>query len=142
MNGPDHAEEKSAQENLRAVRDHYAAFASSDIDALLEGLDHGVTIRIHDDHGIRIGTPRVGRSAAKGFFDGIQAAVDDPTVEIRDLRADGGRVLAKITLGGTLKESGRTGEIQAVHLFTIADGLITEIRTHRPNWNDHEPDHE
>lgn len=142
MDRPENAVDESFQENLKAVRNHYAAFASGNIDALLEGLDHGVTIRIHDEHGVRIGTPRVGRSAARTFFESIQAAVDDPTVEIRDLRVDGGRVLAKITLGGTLKGSRRTGEIQAVHLFAIDEGLITEIRTHRPNWNEYTPPHD
>lgn len=141
MDGLEDAGADSARENLRAVRTHYESFARGDIDAVLEGLDYGVTIRIHDEHGVRLGSPRVGRSAARSFFESIHGSVEDASVEIRDLRADGGRVLAKVTLGGTLKGSGRAGEIQAVHLFMVADGLITEIRTHRPNWNEHEPDH-
>jgi ketosteroid isomerase-like protein len=132
-------EDEPARENLRAVRVHYAAFAAGDIDRLIEGLDDDISIRIHDEHGVKIGPPMTGKTAARAFFERIHSSVDDASVEIEDLRADGDRVLARLTLGGTLRGGGRSGTIEAVHLFTVCDGLIAEIRTHRPRWDEEEP---
>ncbi len=126
-----------AERNTKLVRLHYAAFASGDLDGLVDGLDEGVAISVHDEHGKAAEQPIRGRAGARSFFEGIDAAITDSTVEIERLRADGNRVLAQITLGGTLRETGITGSIPAVHLFTLHDGLITEIRTHRPDWRNY-----
>lgn len=128
------------QANCRAVRQHYAAFARGDIDDLLAGLDPGIAI-VHDEHGKGAGEPVTGHEGARAFFEGISAAITNSTVEIQHLRADGNRVLARIVLGGTARRSGHAGTIPAVHLFTVHDDLITEIRTHRPDWHRYvEPD--
>ncbi|HYH60677.1 MAG TPA: nuclear transport factor 2 family protein [Solirubrobacterales bacterium] len=128
----------AAQENLRTVRIHYADFASGNIDGLLEGLDQAVTIQVHDEHGVKVGAPLVGHDEARGFFEGIIAAVEDSTVEIEDLRIDGDRILANVRLGGTLRKTGKSGSIRAVHLFTVFEGSITSLRTHRPDWRNFE----
>ena len=132
--GPEIAADDPTQENLRLVRLHYAAFARRDLDGLIDGLDPRVTITVHDEHGKPADEPVRGRDGARSFFEGIYSAITRSSVEIENLRADGNRVLAQITLGGTLRETGLTGAISAVHLFVIHDGLITAIRTHRPNW--------
>jgi len=137
MDGPETAEGDPAQENLKLVRLHYAAFARGDLDGVAAGLDENVSINVHDEHGKAAERPISGRAGARSFFEGINAAITNSTVEIERLRADGNRVLAQVTLGGTLRETGVTGAIPAVHLFTIHDGLITEIRTHRPDWRNH-----
>jgi ketosteroid isomerase-like protein len=138
------AEGDSAPKNLKLVRTHYAAFASGDLDGLVDGLDPDVAINVHDEHGKAAERPIRGRADARSFFEGINAAITDSTVEIERLRGDGNRVLAQVTLGGTMRDTGITGSIPAVHLFTIHDGLITEIRTHRPDWRNYrrpeEPD--
>ena len=138
MDVPDGADEASAQ-SLRVVRAHYEAFARGDIGAIVAGLDPEVTITVHDEHGKPASDPLRGLEAARSFFDDINAAVTDPTVEIDRLRADGNRVLAHLRLGGTVRETGATGDIPAVHLFSVHGGLITEIRTHRPDWRNYQP---
>jgi len=127
-------EGREVESSLKLVRQHYTAFSCGDIDGLVAGLDPGVAITVHDEHGVLYGEPIRGREAARTFFEGISAAVTHSSVEVSSLRADGNRVLAKVTIGGTLRASGRTGAIPAIHLFKIYDGLITEIRTHRPDW--------
>lgn len=123
-----------AQDNLKLVRQHYAAFANGDLDGVIDGLDPDVVITLRDEHGTAAGEPIRGRDEARAFFEGIEATVTHSTVEIERLRADENRVLAQVSIGGTLRDTGRTGAIPAVHLFTILDGLITQIRTHRPEW--------
>ncbi len=144
MDVPETAEGDLAERNLKLVRLHYAAFACGDLDGLVGGLDEDVAINIHDEHGKAAERPIRGRAGARSFFEGINAAITNSTVEIERLRADGNRVLAHVTLGGTMRETGITGAIPAVHLFTIHDELITEIRTHRPDWRNYggpqEPD--
>jgi len=138
--GPETAAQDRTERNTELVRTHYAAFASGDLDGLLEGLDANVLITVHDEHGMAATEPIRGLPGARSFFEGIDAAVTDSTVEIEALRGDGNRVLAQITLGGTLRKTGVNGAIHAVYLFSINDGLITEIRTHRPDWRSYRPD--
>jgi len=137
MDVPETAEGDPTERNLKLVRLHYAAFARGDLDGLVGGLDESVAINVHDEHGKAAEQPIQGRAGARSFFEGIDGAITNSTVEIERLRADGNRVLAQVTLGGTLRETGITGRIPAVHLFTIHDGLITEIRTHRPDWRNY-----
>ena len=106
----------------------------------MAGLDPDVCIEVHDEHGKVTGEPMRGREAARTFFEEIREAVTGTTVEIESLRADGDRVLARVTLGGTVRKTGATGAIPAVHLFAVHDALITVIRTHRPDWRNFEAD--
>ena len=136
---PESTEGDSAQ-NLKVVREHYEAFARGDMDGLVAGLDPQVTITVHDEHGKPAAEPVRGLDGARSFFEGIHAAVSEATVEIEYLRADGNRVLAQVNLGGTVRETGASGAIPAVHLFAVHDRLITEIRTHRPDWRNYSPE--
>lgn len=120
--------------NLKLVRLHYEAFARRDIDGIAAGLHPDIVIAVHDEHGADTGELIVGVDAARTFFEGIADAVSNTTVNIDVLRGDGNRVLAQISIGGTIRDTDRSGTIPAVHLFTVHDGLITEIRTHRPDW--------
>lgn len=129
MPGPDETE----AENLKLVHLHYAAFGSGDVDGILARLDPGVELIVHDEHGMPEERIR-GREEAQAFFEGIKAAVANQTVEIQEIRADGARVLATVSIGGTMRSTGMTGAIPAVHLFACHEGLITSIRTHRPDW--------
>lgn len=126
--------EEPARDNLELVRVHYDAFARGDLDALLRGLDPEVEITLHDEHGKAEGEPIRGKDGAQEFFSGLGAEVADRTVEIEHLRADEDRVLARVQLSGTLRSSGASGAIQAVHLFRLFEGAICEIQTYRPNW--------
>ena len=122
------------QANLELIRRHYDSYRQGDIEGIVGGLDDDVCIEVHDERGKSAGEPLRGIEEARTFFDEIREAVTDPTVEVQSLRADGDRVLARVSLGGTLRRTGEAGAIPAVHLFTIHDGLISVIRTHRPNW--------
>lgn len=133
--GPDIADGDPTGENLKAVRLHYAAFADGDLDGLIAGLDPNILICVHDEHGKSVGDGIRGRDDARAFFEEIHAEVTHTTVEIEKLRADENKVLAQVSLGGTNRATGVTGAIPAVHLFTLFDGRIREIRTHRPDWH-------
>jgi ketosteroid isomerase-like protein len=129
-------EEDPGPANLKLVRLHYAAFADGDLDGVLGTLDPNVTIRVHDEHGRHTQDPIRGRDGARAFFQGIEAAITNPMVQVDELTADANRVLARVHLAGTMRDTGVTGAIPAVHLFTVEDGLICEIRTHRPEWRE------
>jgi ketosteroid isomerase-like protein len=126
--------ETPSPENLELIRAHYAAFARGDVEAVLAGLHPGVTITVHDEHGKPEEGPFEGPEGARAFFGAIRDQVTGRTVEIESLRADEDKVLARVRLGGTRRSTGESGEIQAVHLFTLIEGSISEIRTYRPDW--------
>lgn len=129
-------------DNLKLVRMHYTAYSSGDVDGIVECLDTGIEITVHDEHGAPEGERIKGKPEARQFFEQIKASVTNSTVEVKEMRADGSRVLASVVLGGTVRATGATGAIPAVHLFTVHEGLITSIRTHRPNWKQYAGDGE
>lgn len=123
--------------NLKLVRLHYAAYSAGDVDGIVERMDPEAELIVHDEHGIQTG-PRVkGTEAVRAFFEEIGRRLTNHTVEIEDMRADGERVLANVRLGGTVRATGETGTIPAIHLFNCHGGRITSIRTHRPDWKAH-----
>lgn len=126
--------EELVRDNLELVRAHYAAFERGDLDLLLTGLHPEIVITIHDEHGKPEGEPIRGREGAHEFFSNIGSSVTDRSVEIEHLRADEDKVLARTLLAGTLTRTGESGQIHAVHLFTLIEGLICEIQTYRPDW--------
>ena len=69
------AEGDLAERNLKLVRRHYAAFASGDLDGVVDGLDEDVAINVHDEHGKAAERPIRGRAGARTFFEGINAAI-------------------------------------------------------------------
>lgn len=123
--------------NLKLVRTHYAAYASADVDGVLATLSPDVELYVNDEHGKPELPPIRGLESAREFFEHIFSKVTHSTTEIESMRADGDRVLISLSLGGTMRETGQTGAIPAIHLFSVHDGLITAIRTHRPDWQDH-----
>jgi len=74
-----------------------------------------------------------GRQGLKQMLGGFQAALPDMRITVEDLVAEGDRVVARLTVGGTHKgplmgvpATGKRLSWTAIHLFRIQGGRIVE----------------
>jgi uncharacterized protein len=116
------------------VRLHYDAFNRDDVAGIAATLGPEVEIVGGDERAGGAGERAAGREEAVRFFSEIKDLFADNRVEILSLEARPGRVETSVRLHGTLRSTGASGPLPAVHFFTIADGLITRIETYRPDW--------
>jgi ketosteroid isomerase-like protein len=147
VSGPDRVEAEEAlrdtglaettARDIDAVRRHYEAFNRDDVDAIVATLRPDVEIVGGDERAGGAGERSHGRDEAKRFFTEIKELVADNQAEVLTLEARPGRVEASVRLRGTLRGSGESGVVPAVHFFTVTDGLIARIETYRPDWRSH-----
>jgi ketosteroid isomerase-like protein len=116
------------------VRRHYDAYNRGDIPGMLATLHPDVEIRESDERGSGQVELYRGQVGAAEFFNEIRALVTDNEARVLSLEAHPGRIDASVRLRGTLRATGRSGSIPAVHFFTLREGLIARIETFRPNW--------
>jgi predicted ester cyclase len=118
-------------DNKTVVRDFFAAVSERRGDDLPAYMAAGVI-----DHNKMIhGEPDEPGAAFEGIR--MQLAAFDPLrLRVEELVAEGDRVVARLTMSGTHtgthvrmpEPTGRSFENEAIFLFTLADGKITEIR--------------
>jgi ketosteroid isomerase-like protein len=124
----------ATRETVAAVRRHYEAFSTSDIDAIVATLHPEVEISGGDERATGAIERCQGRDEAREFFAGIKELVADNVVEVLTLEASQSLVVASLRLHGRFRESGRSGSVPAVHFLKVRDGLVSRIETYRPDW--------
>ncbi len=124
----------TTRDAVEVVRRHYEAFNTNDLDGIVATLDPGIEIAGGDERAAGAAERRLGLDEARDFFAGIKELVADNVVEVLTLEASQSLVVASVRLHGTLRETGRSGSVPAVHFLTVRDGLIARIETYRPNW--------
>ena len=75
-----------------------------------------------------MGGPLRGRDEVRGFFERLFDEVGHNEVEIAELEVREDTVVASVYLHGTMRATGLSGAIPAVHVFTVRDDLIAENR--------------
>src|SRR5262249_9680926 len=102
------------------VRRYFAAAAAGDLDAF-DALFAPDYVNHHQD-----GREDRGPEGMKAFVRGVLGAVGGLSVEVHDLFADGDKVAAKITLGGTWTATGAPIAVTEIQLYRVAGGRITD----------------
>ena len=111
--------------HVAIIRAHYEAFNRADLEALAEGLDPDVEFVPGDAVATaEFGGPLRGRDRVREWFEQLFEVVVNNRVEVAEMEMDGERVVASVYLHGSLRESGVSGALPAVHVFTVRDGLI------------------
>ncbi|MGW7098770.1 ester cyclase [Streptomyces sp. NPDC054838] len=121
----------STDNNKQCVRGFFAAVS----DRRADDLEQFMAADVVDHNKIIHGEADEPGSA----FDGIRsqlAAFDPLTVQVEELIAEGDRVVARVVQRGTHggnhprmpQPTGRDFEVEAIWIFTLADGKIAEIR--------------
>jgi ketosteroid isomerase-like protein len=114
----------SEQQNLDLVRRGYEAFGRGDIPGVLELLDEQIAWRTPGPADLPTAGERRGRAGAQEFFQRLSAMAEMLRFEPREFLTRGDLV---VVLGdSTLRvmQTGRTVEMQWVHIFTVRDGRL------------------
>jgi hypothetical protein len=117
----------SVQENVRIVKDGYAAFGRGDIQGVLALLAEDIEWVIPGEEFPLAGTYR-GRAAMADFFQKWSKLVESSSVEPREFVEDGDRVLVVGFESGRVKATNGTFEVHWVMAFTIRNGKVTNVR--------------
>ncbi|MDX3073779.1 nuclear transport factor 2 family protein [Streptomyces sp. NPDC088354] len=104
-----------------AVREHLRAFNARDLEALLAGFTDDVVW-------ITGGTTVRGRAALTGFFDEAMRGLL-PTLELRDVIAEGARAACQMT--ETLTYGGEVRSYPIAAFYELRDGRIASAKVYR-----------
>jgi ketosteroid isomerase-like protein len=114
-----------ATENAARVRDGYAAFNRGDVDALIELFAEDIVW--HFPGTSKIAGEHIGRDACLAML-GAYGAASGGTLQANliDVMASDDRVAG--LANDTASRDGRTLNVDAVVIFTLRDGKVTEAR--------------
>lgn len=118
-----------SEENVRIVKDAYTAFQTGNIQGVLDALSDDV-------EWITPGPPDIlplaghwrGRNEVAQFFSKLGDSEDVELFEPREYIAEGDKVVALIKYRGRVKSTGRTAELDVVHIFTMRDGKVLHFQ--------------
>ena len=114
----------SEQENVELVKQGYAAFGSGDIEKLLSMYAEDIEWTIPSIEGAPFGGTLRGRGQVAKFFASLSEAEDIQEFTQEDYIAQNDRVVVTGRSKAVVKASGRTLELEYVHLFTISGGKV------------------
>jgi uncharacterized protein len=116
-----------AQENLRVVKNGYAAFGRGDVPGLLALFAEDIEWHV-PGKGLPAAGDYRGRSGVADFFQKLAAAVEFLDFQPREFVAEGDNVLVIGSDRAKVKSTNRILEVNWVHAFTLRDGKVTKFR--------------
>ena len=114
----------SEQENVEVVKQGYAAFGSGDMEKLLSMYAEDIEWTIPSIEGAPFGGTLRGRGQVAKFFVSLSEAEDIQEFTQEDYIAQNDRVVVTGRSKAVVKATGRTLELEYVHLFTISGGKV------------------
>lgn len=116
--------------NISVVEGLYKAFSAGDIPTVLAGMDPEVVWNEAEGNAYADGNPYVGPDAVlKGIFERVGA--DHEYFKLQDIQLhemSGNKVLATLRYDGKVKETGKTYNVQAAHLWTLKEGKVVAFQ--------------
>jgi|HubBroStandDraft_6_1064221.scaffolds.fasta_scaffold825442_1 ketosteroid isomerase-like protein len=109
------------------VQRAYKAFQRGDIAAVLDSLSDGIVWENPSVVGAPYGGRVVGKAAVAEFFRKLDEALEFEHFEPREFIGEGDRVVAIIGHRGRVRATGRTAEMDLIHIFTVHDGKVTQF---------------
>jgi steroid delta-isomerase-like uncharacterized protein len=117
----------SAEQNKAILRQAYDAINRNDLDALDEMVASDIT-----DHDPAPGQAP-GLEGVKDYFSSLHAAFPDVHMEVEDMIAEGDKVVARVSVGGThqgefmgIAPTGNRVTITGIDILRITDGKVVE----------------
>jgi uncharacterized protein len=115
------------QENVRIVKDGYAAFRQGDIQGLLALFAEDIEWIVPGE-GLPLAGTYSGLARVAGFFQKVSEMLEISFTEPREFVAEGNRVLVVGFTRGRVKDTNRTFEGHWVMAFTVLNGKVTNAR--------------
>jgi len=120
----------SEQANIEVVQGVFAAFGRADIPGVLSLLSEDVNWTFPGPASIPFAGERHGHAGATEFFMTLGGAVEFKVFEVRELVAQGDKVVALGFERGSVRASGRTFDNHWALVFTVRDGKVTAFRSY------------
>jgi ketosteroid isomerase-like protein len=117
----------SESDNTAVVHRVIDAFYRNDIDAIVDACAEDVTFYIPGPDVIPFAGHFKGRDAVREYFDMIPETFDTITAEIHDIVAQGNKVVVNGHEVGVVKSTGKRFDNHWVMVWTIHDGVITDL---------------
>ena len=113
--------------NIQIVKDAYDKFTTGNIEGLLDLLAEDVHWNTPEIENAPFGGVQSGQAGVGEFFAQLAGSEDTTLFDITEYIAQGNRVVTLGKYGATVKETGRSYEIEMVHIFTVKDGKISSF---------------
>ena len=114
----------SEQENVELVKQGYAAFGSGDMEKLLSLFAEDIEWTVPSIEGAPFGGTLRGRNQVAASFETLAETEDVQEFTQEDYIAQNDRVVVTGRSKAVVKATGRTLELEYVHLFTISGGKV------------------
>jgi ketosteroid isomerase-like protein len=114
--------------NAKLIRDSYAAYARGDVNALVAVLSPDVETTTPSVPGLHSGGTWRGIAGFLEFVGLVNSELAVTRFEPRDIIAQGDKVVGIVDYAATLKATGRSIEVDLVHIFTISKGKVAKLR--------------
>lgn len=117
---------ETANKNTAVIDDIYKAFSTGDMPTVLASMDKEVVWMEAEGNALAEGNPYIGPQAVlEGVF--ARLGADHEYFKLEDIELhemSGNKVLATLRYDAKVKETGKTYNAQAAHLWTLKDGKV------------------
>jgi ketosteroid isomerase-like protein len=119
----------SEQDNVRLIKEQYAAFQRGDLQSVLDTMTDDIEwITPGPQAFLPLAGNRRGREEVTQFFSILSDTNEYSLFEPLEFIAQGDRVVVLVKAQGTVKATGYSIEAEMVHLFTVRDGKVERFR--------------
>ena len=119
----------SEEDNVRLVQNAYDAFKRGDIEGLLQLVAEDVEwITPGPSDIMPAAGHRRGREGVADFFSSLSSQEDVELFEAKEYVAQGDKVVAICSYRGRVKATGRTAEVDLIHVFDVKDDKVQRFR--------------
>jgi ketosteroid isomerase-like protein len=115
--------------DVQVVQSLFDRYNDGGVEAALDVLDEDVVIEIPPSMSAEPDTYH-GYDGARRYFAGFDGMLEDLTYEALELIPEGGRVLARVHLGGRGVSSGLEVGLESVVVHELENGKITRVTAH------------
>src|SRR5437868_2380441 len=116
------------QQTLGIIQQAYASFKSGNVPAILASLSADVDWRLPAMAGVPVAGRRKGPAEVAQFFKLLNETLEFHVFEIDSFVAQGNKVVSIGHSSVTVRATGKKIEDEFVHVFTLANGRITNFQ--------------
>jgi ketosteroid isomerase-like protein len=124
----DAAPDPAASSHLRTLQGALDAIARGDLDSVLDNAVDDVTLDIYAPPEFPFVRTARGSEAFRAALRHNFGAVDEQRPEVRDLFADGDRIVLLGRETGVIRQSGLTYDVEFVERFTFRDARLASVQ--------------
>jgi uncharacterized protein len=108
--------------NIETIRATYAAFNRGDIAGVLKNMDESIVFTTPGSAAVPMAGTRRGLDEVRRFFEDLERRMEFTAFDVRELLAQGNRVVALVHYEGRDRKTGRGFSADSAMLWTLGNG--------------------